>query len=95
MHAFNVVELFQIGDRGVVVETDKTFETFPHNLRLKIGDEIEVRQNGVVLLTTRVAGIEHCDPWSPKHPFAFLLPAEISKQDIPIGAEIWASSNTQ
>jgi hypothetical protein len=95
MHAFNVVQLFQIGGRGIVVATDKTLETFPQNLQLRIGDEIEFRQNGVILLTTRVAGVEHCDPWSPKHPFAFLLPPDIMKQDIPIGAEIWTSSDTQ
>lgn len=95
MHAFKVVDLFQIAGRGVVVETDKTFETFPQNLRLKIGDQIEIRQKGVVLLITRIAGFEHSDPWSPKHPFCFLLPVEISKQAIPVGAEIWVSSDTQ
>ena len=29
MHAFNVKELFQITGRGVVVVTDKTYETLP------------------------------------------------------------------
>jgi hypothetical protein len=91
MHAFNVIELFQIGGRGVVVVTDKTYEALPRRIALKIGDEVEFRQEGQIVLKTFVAGIEHCDPWTPKHHFAFLLPPDVMKQDIPVGSEIWIS----
>lgn len=92
MHAFNVKELFQITGRGVVVVTDKTYETLPNTLALKIGDPIEFRQRGRIVFRTFVAGIEHFDPWSPKHSFAFLLPSEVTKQHVSVGAEIWISS---
>ena len=92
MHAFNVMELFQISGRGVVVITDKTYEALPSKLALKIGDTVEFRQDGRTVLQSTVAGIELCSPWSPKRPFAFLLPSAVTKQDVPVGAEIWISS---
>src|SRR4051794_9747187 len=92
MHAFNVKELFQIAGRGVVVVTDKTYEALPNTLALKIGDPVEFRQTGRIVLKTFVAGIEHFDPWSPKHSFAFSLPSVVTKQDVSVGAEIWISS---
>lgn len=85
-----VVETFEIKGRGVVVATDTTYEQLPNELRLKIGDPLELRLNGKVVLSTNVAGIEHCDPWSPKHNFAFLIPRDLTKADVPIGSEVWA-----
>ena len=92
MHAFNVMEIFQLAGRGLVVITDKTYETLPARLALKIGDPVEFRQTSHTLLKTWVTGIEHLDPWSPKHTFAFTLPFEVMKDDIPVGSEIWVSS---
>ena len=91
MHAFNVNDLFQIRGRGVVVETDRTYETLPNALALKVGDPIEFRHMGRTVLRTYVAGIEICCPWSPKQPFVFLLPPTITTQTIPVGTEIWVS----
>ncbi len=41
-------------------------------------------------MQTKIVGIEHCDPWSPKHTFAFLLPRDVSKADVPIDCEVWS-----
>ncbi len=88
MNSFKVMDLFQIPGRGVVVITDKTFEELPRGLGFNIGEPVEIHREGQMVLQTRVVGIEHCDPWSPKRPFAFLLPPEVLKNDIQPGSEI-------
>jgi hypothetical protein len=85
-----VFDTFEIKGRGVVVATDTTYEQLPRELKLKIGDPIEFRVGKDVVLRTTVVGIEHCDPWSPTHTFAFLLPGDLSKADVPIGSEAWS-----
>ena len=90
MFVGKVHDTFEIKGRGVVVATDTTYDQLPRELRLKIGDPIELRVDGKVILRTKVVGIEHCDPWSPEHTFAFLLPRDLSKADVPIGSEVWS-----
>jgi len=90
MLAGKVVGTFEIKGHGVVVATDTTYEQLPRELKLKIGDPVELRVDGNVILRTKVVGIEHCDPWSPKHTFGFLLPRDLSKADVPIGSEVWS-----
>ena len=89
MHAFNVVELFNIKGRGVVVATDKTSESLSSQTTVKIGDEVEFRRDGRIILKTRIIGIEHFDPWTPKQPLAFLVPPDVITGEVEIGAEIW------
>ena len=83
-----VSETFEIKGRGLIVVTDTPHERLPRELRLRIGDPIEVRSEG---RSTRsaVVGIEHCDPRTPKQLFAFMLPRDVAKADVPIGAEVW------
>jgi hypothetical protein len=88
MLSSNVFDTFEIKGRGVVVATDKTYEQFPGDLKLKIGDRIELRMAGRVVFRTKIVGIEHFDPWSPRHLFALLLPSEASKADVPVGSEM-------
>jgi len=83
-----VSDTFEIRGRGLVVATDTPYERLPRELKLRIGDPIEFRSGGSILRST-VVGIEHSDPWSPKQLFAFLLPHEVVKADIAIGAEVW------
>lgn len=84
-----VAETFEIRGRGLVVATDTTYERLPRDLKLKIGDPVEFRSDGRVF-HSRVMGIEHCDPWTPRQLFAILLPREVTKADVLIGAAIWA-----
>jgi hypothetical protein len=83
-----VADTFEIRGRGLVVATDTPCERLPRNLKLRIGDPVEFRCGGRVLRSV-VVGIEHCDPWTPKQLFAFLLPHDVVKADVPIGAEVW------
>jgi len=85
-----VFDTFDIKGRGLVVATDTTYEQLPRELKLKIGDPVEFRIGGEVVMRSRIVGIEHCDPWSPKHTFAFLVPRDVSKADVPIGSEVWS-----
>ena len=61
-----VTETFDIEGRGVVVVTDTQQAQLPRDIPLKIGDPIELRSEGTVVLRTEVAGIEHSDPWQFK-----------------------------
>ncbi len=84
-----VADTFEIRGRGLVVATETPFERLPRDLKLKIGDPVEFRSGGRVF-RSRVVGFEHCDPWTPNQFFAFLLPREVAKTDVQIGAEVWA-----
>jgi hypothetical protein len=84
-----VADTFEIRGRGLVVATDTPYEPLPRDLKLKVGDPIEFRSGGRVF-RSRVVGIEHCDPWTPKQLFAFLVPREVVKADVQVGAEVWA-----
>ena len=85
-----VADTFEIRGRGLVVATDTPYGRLPSDLKLKIGDPVEFRSGGCVF-RSRIVGIEHCDPWSPRQLFAFLLPREVVKADVQIGAEVWAA----
>lgn len=85
-----VTETFLIRGRGVVVTTDTAYEQLPQDLKLKVGDPIEFRRGGALILRTKVAGIEHCDPWTPKRLFAFLLSGDVRKEEVPTGVEVWS-----
>lgn len=84
-----VVDTFEIQGRGLVVITDTPYERLPRDLKLRIGDPVELHSCGRVF-RSRVVGIEHGDPWTPKQLFAFLLPREVVKADVLVGAEVWA-----
>jgi len=85
---FYVAETFDITGHGVMVTSDQTFATLG-KVVLHIGDSISIRSPGRNDRLTTVAGIEHCDPWTPDHVFAILLPTDVSRSDIPIGSEVW------
>jgi hypothetical protein len=89
LYVGNVVDTFDITGRGLVVATNLTYEQLPQCFTLKIGDSVEFRHSGETVLTTTVAGIEHCDPRTPKSVFAFLLPRSVQKVDVPAGSEVW------
>lgn len=89
-HAFNVAETFVLQNRGVVVATDKRYEELPKEFTLKVGDDVQLRSDGNTVRTS-IAGIEIVNPWTPQTPFAFLLPADVPKEQVTIGCEIWVT----
>ena len=93
-HPFNVAELFDMKERGVVVIADLTGDSWPTELALKIGDPVEFRERANVLFTTTVTGIDMSSA-SPNRQFAFLISRESYKHPIPIGAEIWVGPQSR
>lgn len=89
MFVGKVLDTFEIRGRGLVVVTDTTHEQLPVELRLHVGDPLEFRDQNVVVLRTRAAGVEFSDPYSPRQNFGFSLPREVTKADVPIGCEVF------
>jgi hypothetical protein len=84
---FHARELFDLRGRGVVIISDRPFADC--NFKLKVGDTIEFRTPEGSMFRTTIADIEICDPFDPHREFALLLPRQISKDMVPLGAEIW------
>ena len=87
--AFHVADTFQIEGRGVVLMGDTSTTDIDSRFRFQAGDRIELRQAGHTLLRSHFAGHEFVTPSRPDRPFAFLLPPDVTKRDVPIGAEVW------
>ncbi len=83
-----VEDIWYLEQRGLIVILKTPIAQLPKGLRLKIGDGICFRTDGRTVKSTTVEGIEHCDPYTPKQLFSILLPKDISKAEIPIGAEV-------
>lgn len=92
MKVGRVAELFEISGRGAVVVIDTSYEQLPQDLCLKIGDSVDFRNGTEVTLKSTVTGIEHCDPWTPRQKFAFLLPRDVPKDAVPVGSEVWTTA---
>jgi translation elongation factor EF-Tu-like GTPase len=83
---FTVVDTFQIEKRGLVVAADvKRDQT-----SLRAGDAIELRRPDGSSAITRVVGIERAIPYDPERTLAILLPGDITKEDVPIGTQVWS-----
>jgi len=64
------------------------------DFRLRANDPIQLRTPDGRVLDTYVAGIEMlCGP-AVKDRMAFLLPKDVTKQDVPKGTEIWLTQES-
>ena len=84
----SVKEKFEIGGLGLVVVLDIFNEQLAENLALRVGDRIELQGDEGNALQTNVAGIEHCDPWTPQRLFAFLLPSTVESKQVQLGMSV-------
>jgi hypothetical protein len=91
MRIGRVAELFQIPGRGVTVITDTSWGDLPVDLRLKIGDPIEIRTGDSAIFRTVVAGIERFSPYTTRTKFSILLPQDVCKDSVPIDSELWTT----
>ena len=83
---FIVRETFQLERRGLILATDVKQE----QTGVRMGDSIELRRPDGSSLITTITGIERAIPYDPNRTLAVLLPADISKADVPIGTEVWS-----
>lgn len=56
----------------------------------RVGDPIVVRRLDGSCVQTRMAGIEWVSPPRPDKAFAVMFPPELTKDDLPLGAEVWS-----
>ena len=85
-HIGNVDELFDL-KHGLVVVVDQPIAQIP--IPVRIGDAVEFRTTSGTALASSVRGIEHANPWTEKRFFAFLLPREIVRSEVPLRSEVW------
>jgi translation elongation factor EF-Tu-like GTPase len=82
-----VEDTFSISGRGCVVVPAVPRSSL--DFRLRAQDPIQLRTPDGRVLDTYVAGIEMiCGP-KVVDPIAFLLPENVTQQDVPKGTEIW------
>ena len=84
---FVVADLFEIARRGPVLIPGIVPQG---EERFRVGDLLELRRPDGTLLKTHIAGLELLNPSPPDHAVAVLLPIGISRQDIPVGTEVWS-----
>ena len=87
-HLFTVEDAFAIRQRGVIVVpgiTPEDGEVF------RIGDPLELRRPDGTRRRTTIAGIEMFGRRDLTAPVPILLPKDITKDDVPIGTEVWSA----
>jgi hypothetical protein len=81
---FTVDDVFDIGRRYVIPTPG-----VPVSVRgIRNGLSIELRRPDGTVLRTEIASVEMLDPYDPKRPTQIAFQG-ITKQDVPIGTEIW------
>lgn len=83
---FKITEVFSLENLGLVVAVDVKSK----DVNLKINESIEVVRPDGSSLKTKIAAIPMLSPYNPERMFSFSLPKQISKEDIPIGTEVWS-----
>ena len=84
---FTVEDTFVIRQRGVVVVPGIA----PlGEEKFRIGDPLELRRPDGTRRQTAIAGLEMFHRPEPSAAFPLLLPQDITKEDVPIGTEVWS-----
>ena len=83
-----IEEVFCIEGRGCVITPG-----IPKDCRfvVKVGYLIEIRSSGASAIASKIAGIEMICRRNSSHPLfiPIMLPRNISKVNLPAGAEVW------
>jgi translation elongation factor EF-Tu-like GTPase len=80
-----VDDVFTISGRGVVV-----VPIWLSELKIKVGDSVQLRTPGGQVRNTRIAGVEMAKQVGGCRA-AFMLARDIAKEDVVQGTEIWVS----
>ncbi len=82
-----VQDVLEISGRGAVLVLPKEWDT---DLRIRIGDRIQLRTSDGRVFDTRINGVELINT-THGCLAGIMLPREISRSDIPNQTEIWLS----
>lgn len=85
-HLFTVEDRFVIRQRGMII----TPGVVPQAEELfRVGDPLELRRPDGTSLRVTLAGFTFAIP-GPKNEVYFILPAEVTKSEVPVGSEVWS-----
>ncbi len=82
---FTVEDTFLLKDRGMVLVPGIGPED-----RIRVGDPLTLKRPDDTRLRTVISGIEMNTP-NPRRTYPLLI-RELSKEDVPIGTEVWSAS---
>lgn len=83
---FTVVDTFLIENRGLVLAADVKRD----RVGLRVGESIELRRPDGSAIVSKVAGIVRFVPYDRERALDILLPPDISKEDVPVGTQVWS-----
>jgi hypothetical protein len=78
---------FSAGSVGCVIDPGIPVER--KNLKIKVGEPIELRRPDGTVLQTKIAGLVTLCRTPRPPPIPIALPMEVRKEDVPIGTEVW------
>lgn len=76
-YLFTVEDIFLISDREIVVTSG------PKNKLVRVGDRLQLIRRDKSTIETTMKGIQFHENW------AVLLGNDLTKEDVPIGTEVW------
>ena len=82
---YQVDGVFDLGGRCVVA----TPGIPPTTQGIRNGTPLELRRPDGSVVRTQIADIAFVNPYDPKRPIQFSFPPSLTKQDIPVGTEVW------
>jgi hypothetical protein len=82
---YKVDDVFDIGGRLTMA----TPGIPPKTPGIRNGVAIELRRPDGTIIETQIGSIAIVDPYDPKRPIQFSFPAGLTKQDVPVGTEVW------
>jgi hypothetical protein len=83
-----VTDVFDLSGRGIVVIPGYPHDHPDRELRLLVGDTLEVRVPGREFVRTEIRGIEMGGPIGTRFT-PLLLGLEMTKAMVPLGSELW------
>jgi hypothetical protein len=86
---FKVEHCFAIRNRGVVMLPGIVPQG---NERVRVGDSLQLRRPDGTAVRTSIAGLEFTNPMPANHALAVVLPTQLTKDDVPVGTEVWSIS---
>jgi hypothetical protein len=84
---FIIEDRFTVRGRGVVVLPGIVPQG---DERFRVGDTVELRKPDRTNIVTRIGGLEFMSPMPANHAISVLLPNELTKDDVPVGTEVWS-----
>ena len=88
-----VEEVFEIKGRGCVIAPGLS-ESTPSHVHIRRRDPISLHRPDGSIVETRIHELEFLDGPNRRTCVPILLPPDITKADIPIGTEVWLSSDS-